>query len=182
MICKKCSQEIQDNATFCCHCGTRIEEATQEHPTLFCHSCGAKLSGDGKFCTQCGTPCSANLLQQKVVFPTQAATASSRSIKTILAYVFGVLCAALSLGVRLGMQEVIRVSSLWENTYYLGIDRDIRPLVLLIPGMFAFIISILIVSDKTSGKTKAIAFIVNSVFILLSILCIWYELPRDLFY
>ncbi|MBQ9794898.1 MAG: zinc ribbon domain-containing protein [Clostridia bacterium] len=181
MICKKCSQENQDNAIFCCHCGTRIEEEKQENCSRVCRACGEKLPENGNFCARCGTPCTTDIPRQNTNISATSAPSSGGSYKTGIAYFCGVLCMIISLCVRLGLQEVIKIRVSYDSKYYLGIDHDIRPLIFLIPGFFALVISLLIVSDKTAGKTKAIPFIINAVFLVISVLFIWYDIPHSIY-
>jgi ribosomal protein L40E len=49
MLCKNCNQEVADNATFCTHCGTKVEIAP-----FYCQKCGAMNDGNARFCIQCG--------------------------------------------------------------------------------------------------------------------------------
>ena len=53
VTCKKCGEEMPDEAKFCKNCGSELEQ-TQEANTKFCPHCGGELPGDDNFCPECG--------------------------------------------------------------------------------------------------------------------------------
>jgi DNA-directed RNA polymerase subunit RPC12/RpoP len=57
LSCPNCHASIAENATFCSHCGSKIEVADAE-PTstlqIQCPQCGAALPPNASFCTSCG--------------------------------------------------------------------------------------------------------------------------------
>jgi len=57
MYCKKCGNELRNNAKFCDKCGEKVVRE------IVCSKCGEKLREGARFCDQCGTPIceSANL-------------------------------------------------------------------------------------------------------------------------
>ena len=48
MKCEKCGKEIDDNAKFCCFCGSKVPDK------IFCPQCGQKLPAGAVFCSACG--------------------------------------------------------------------------------------------------------------------------------
>lgn len=51
MYCRKCSNKMTDDASFCAHCG-----APKDAPGAFCPHCGSENAADAAACTACGTP------------------------------------------------------------------------------------------------------------------------------
>ena len=49
--CPNCNKEVKENAKFCRHCGSKIE---QKPAFVFCDECGAKLEAGATFCDECG--------------------------------------------------------------------------------------------------------------------------------
>ena len=55
--CPYCHTEISQDAKFCPHCGSGVEEKLkeiQETLTTHCPNCGTKLQEEAKFCASCG--------------------------------------------------------------------------------------------------------------------------------
>lgn len=48
-VCPNCGEPLQEGASFCGKCGTRVDEER------YCTNCGAKIEWDAKFCSKCGT-------------------------------------------------------------------------------------------------------------------------------
>lgn len=178
MICKNCNNDIPEDSVFCPMCGAKTEELKDE----FCTACGNPLPQGARFCSHCGKDILASPISQFATLETEQSK-KSVSGKTVLAYFVGILGIVASLVARIGLSETIRISSLWENKYYVGISGDLKPIVSAIPVLAAMIVSVLLVSDKATPKQKkAVALIVNIVFVILSFLVIWYDLPKTLFY
>ncbi len=49
--CPNCNKEVKENAKFCRHCGSKIE---QKPAFVYCDECGAKLEAGATFCDDCG--------------------------------------------------------------------------------------------------------------------------------
>ena len=49
--CPNCNKEVKENAKFCRHCGSKIE---QKPAFVYCDECGAKLEAGATFCDECG--------------------------------------------------------------------------------------------------------------------------------
>lgn len=63
MQCPNCQMDLQDNSTFCIHCGSRfnnqpqsVEQSMQQSNQSFvkCSKCGATNSSGSQFCMNCG--------------------------------------------------------------------------------------------------------------------------------
>jgi len=56
--CPYCHTEISEDAKFCPHCGSNVEEKLQEIQekklTKHCSNCGIELHDEAKFCAKCG--------------------------------------------------------------------------------------------------------------------------------
>lgn len=59
IACKKCGSILDDDAQFCCQCGTEVT-------ALCCHSCGQVIPDDSSFCPICGTAVASVEKQQKI--------------------------------------------------------------------------------------------------------------------
>ena len=49
--CPNCNKEVKENAKFCRHCGSKIE---QKPAFIYCDECDAKLEAGATFCDDCG--------------------------------------------------------------------------------------------------------------------------------
>ena len=59
-----------------------------------------------------------------------------------------------------------------------GLDEEIKPFLTMIPVVAVIIVALMISSDKHATTEKKITtFIINSIFIVLSILFIWLDIP-----
>jgi len=55
--CPYCQTEISDDAKFCPHCGSDVEEKLKQEKDLLpkhCSNCGVELHEEAKFCAKCG--------------------------------------------------------------------------------------------------------------------------------
>jgi RNA polymerase subunit RPABC4/transcription elongation factor Spt4 len=60
MNCPFCHELIDNDASFCPHCGSNIQQKLEQSKkdgkdTRFCTKCGTELPIDAKFCAKCGT-------------------------------------------------------------------------------------------------------------------------------
>ena len=183
MVCPKCKLTIAEQSAFCPNCGENLT-ANAEQNNKFCSACGEKIQEDNKFCAKCGTrvgtatqPNTYTVTQPNTYTNSYADTSSSSKITG--SYFVSVISAIISLIIRIATQEqFISWSNLMENRKLLGIDSDLKPFISVIPALAAIIVSLLLASDKnTSTQKKTTALIVNVVFIALSILFIWFDIP-----
>lgn len=151
---------------------------------MFCLKCGKKINNEAVFCENCGCKikkedvegidndeiCSIQINQKQ----------KPRSKKS---YIASVISAIISLIIRLSMQDnYIYYDNLLDNTEVLGIHRDYKSALILIPGVAAIIVSLVISADKITDKQeKKRILIVNAVYILLSIIFIWLDIPSEIF-
>lgn len=179
MICPKCNLTISDNAIFCSRCGEKLAEKTEES-IKFCLSCGEAIKEGNKFCAKCGT--SVGSVMQTNVSSSYNGN-NSTSGKSKGSYFVSVISAIISFIIRLIAQDTFYSwSNLLDNRKVVGIDSDIKPFLTAIPIIAAIIVSLLIVSDKnTPSQKKATTFIVNAIFIALSVLFIWFDIPYAIF-
>ena len=163
----------------------------------YCTKCGASMEDEANFCPTCGhpsttptptfvsstTPTSTSTQTPPVSAPSPASTSDanapttySSGSKTTASYFFSILGAVVSFLVRLNVGGTYWSFSSFDSFH--GIDADMKPLYSLIPLAAAILVSLLIVSDRHSDShRKAVAFIVNIIFIVIAILCIWVDIP-----
>lgn len=184
MTCPKCKATISNESAFCPCCGENLA-AKSNTDNKFCSSCGTELKEDHKFCPKCGaatkkdTQANTNTnIKPNVTY--RADNSSSKKIRW--SYDTSIVSAIISLIIRLKTQEIYySYENLLKNKKVLGIDEDTKPFLTVIPIIAAIITSLLIVSDKTtSSQKKTTAFIINAVFIALSILFIWFDIPYSI--
>lgn len=155
---------------------------------MFCRACGKEVDADAKFCHSCGC-CQA----MQPVISHVAAPMNCTSTDQILdasvggknigkSYLFSIVSAIVCFLIRIIAQDTYYSwENLMENRKVVGLDEDIKPVLTAIPAIAGIILSLLIVSDKLrDSQKKMIAFIVNAVFIVLSVLFIWYDIPYDI--
>lgn len=179
MVCKNCMGQIDEGAKFCPKCGEKVPEVNKN-----CKQCGAPIEADSKFCQKCGmrtwNPVSDT--QQTVTAQKVSTRGDYTGSKTVGAYVVSVISAAISIVIRLALQAThYSYENLLNNRKVVGLDSDAKPFFTIIPVVAAIIVSLLIVSDQDTGtKKKQVAFIVNAVFIALSLLFIWFDIPYQI--
>lgn len=79
--CAKCGKRLEECATFCIYCGTRVVETVierKENSEKKCVSCGKEMRNDAKFCIHCGTAvvekAVAEIIIEPIVEPTVSPT------------------------------------------------------------------------------------------------------------
>lgn len=179
MICPKCKSTILEKAAFCPNCGEKLTENTEQNKK-FCPSCGGEAKESDIYCAKCGARI-AVVTQLNPYTASYSNTSSSGKITG--SYYVSVISAMISLIIRsLTQQELYTRGSWLDGRMLLGIDDDLKPFFSAIPAIAAIIVSLLIVSDNnTSSQKKATAFIINIVFIALAVLCIWFDVPYDIY-
>lgn len=182
MNCKECGAQLAEDAKFCVCCGTKVDT-----PTV-CKHCGAKIEGGNKFCAKCGlrtwllvSTGQPNTTQQSGG-NNQGNTIECYGSKAIAAYWISIVGAIVSLGIRFALQETYYSwSNLLDNRKVVGLDEDIKPFLTGIPIVVAIIVSLLLAKDTISSRQKKlVALIVNTVFISLSLLFIWFDIPYNI--
>ena len=173
MICKHCNSKIPEESIFCPICGSRIETQTQNPPQTYCSFCRKPFKPDAEECEYCGNTKRITLGQKKAEEP---------SGKIASAYFINILATIFILIVRFSIQVTVKIGSLLQNRYYLGIDPDVKPLVTGVPVIVAVIVAILLAKDRAAPKEKkTVAIIINTLIIVLSLFIIWFDIPKALF-
>lgn len=182
MECRNCGANMAEDAKFCVQCGTKVSTA------LVCKHCGVQIEKTDKFCPQCGlrtwtesAPGEKAIVQQ--VTPVEDQDGLYTGSKTIGAYWTTAIGAIVTFFLRLVLQDEYHTwSNLLDGRYIIGLAEEIKPFVTIIPILVTIIASLLLTTDTdTSKQRKKVAFIWNAVLIALSVLFIWFDLPRDLF-
>ena len=178
MICSKCQATIVENASYCPNCGETLTVQAEQNGK-FCPSCGGEIKEGNMFCAKCGAR---TVSVTKADTYTTPYTNTSSSGKIAGSYFVSVISAIISFVIRIEKQEkFISWDNLLDNRKLVGIDSDLKPFLSVIPAIAAIIVSLLIASDKdASSQKKTIAVIVNIVFIILSILFIWFDIPQEI--
>ncbi len=95
-----------------------------------------------------------------------------------------IINAIICFFIRIAIQERYYLSRrLLRGQYVMGIfDDNTKTFLTFIPVVAAVIVSLMLVSDKkVSLQEKLKALIINLVFIALSILFVWFDIPYDIF-
>ena len=141
----------------------------------FCRECGAALEEDALFCSACGCKL------ESTEISTPRTETQGGGVPLGLSYLFSVLGTIIAAAVRASQQaEYWYYVNIVDNEKVLGIAREDKPKYMLIPLM-SFILSTLMVLLNRSKRTqsKLTAFFINCIFVLASVLVIWYEVRRD---
>ena len=179
MLCPKCKSTILEKVDFCPYCGENLT-ALPAQDKKFCSSCGGEIKEGNLYCAKCGAR---TVAVTQTNTSTTPATYTSSSDKITGSYLTSVISAIISFVIRLITQDTFYSwDNLWENRKVLGIDSDLKPYLSAIPAIAAIIVSLLIASDTdVPTHKKTTAFIVNIVFIVLSVLFIWFDIPSEIF-
>ena len=146
----------------------------------YCSNCGKELDDGVKFCPGCGLSVEGTPNIAVEAENTQAETVSDGRYRR--SYIVSVITAIITFFIRVGGQDTyIYWDNLLDNRKVLGLSEDSKPFITLIPVAATIIVSLLIVSDKqTDAQRKRKAFIINAIFILLSLLFIWMDIPSKI--
>ena len=161
-FCSKCGKEVKEEANFCEHCGNALNDALETEKT--------EMAED--------PPSTSN--PECVMRPQSAAGKEGGAKKS---YIATVLSAIITFIIRIAVQEdQIYHINIVDNRYVIGIDQDLKGLFTLIPGIALIIAALVVSSDrKTDSQKKLSVFVVNLVYIALSALFIWLDIPQELF-
>lgn len=109
MVCPKCGAPLEDGATFCGNCGTKVEgggaqpvsQQNSDQGSVFCPNCGKRLSAGDVFCDECGFNLAAGTAGNagaKGIKGLIASVKASKKLKIIiLACVAGVLVVGIGI-------------------------------------------------------------------------------------
>ena len=161
----------------------------------FCSNCGKQVNEDANFCAQCGYALNSDDDAEEVekeaesvstsdaegVAQSQSADENIGNAKK--SYIATVLSAIITFFIRIGVQEEqVLYMNILENRYVIGIDRDLKGMFSLIPAVALLIAALVVSSDrKTDTQKKISIFVVNLVYIALSALFIWFDIPQEIF-
>ncbi len=151
---------------------------------MFCSKCGKEINDEAMFCEKCGCQIGREGVEE-IDNEELAISDTNKAYKPCLkkSYIASVISAFISLIIRISMQsEYIYYDNLLDNTKVFGIHRDYKASLTLIPGIAAIIVSLVISADKLADKQeKRRVLIVNAVYVLLSIIFIWLDIPSAIF-
>lgn len=178
MICPKCQTTVEENAAYCSNCGESLAVQAEQN-SKFCTSCGGEIKVGNVFCAKCGARTTSVTKADTYATPY---TNTSSSSKIAGSYFVSIISAIISFVIRIEKQEkFVSWDNLLDNRKLIGIDSDLKPFLSVIPAIAAIIVSLLIASDKNAtSQKKTIAVIVNIVFIILSVLFIWFDIPQKI--
>ena len=161
-FCSKCGKEVKEEANFCEHCGNALKDASATEKNETADETGANSN------PECATT-------------SQSAADNRGNAKK--SYIATVLSAIITFFIRIGVQEEqVLYMNILENRYVIGIDQDLKGLFTLIPGIALIIAALVVSSDrKTETQKKISIFVVNLVYIALSALFIWFDIPQEIF-
>ncbi len=147
----------------------------------YCPKCGKEIIEGGKFCFYCGYSFQSNTVPATRSEITNGDIRSLGGGKIKTSYLISFIITWITFVIRISLQEEFKYwKSVLERAAYIGLDDSIKPGLSFIPLAMVFISTLLIISDKTkSTKTKAIAFVVNAVFVIIAVACIWYNIPTE---
>lgn len=177
MICPKCNTTITDNSVFCSNCGENLKK--EENRTIYCSACGERIKEENKFCAKCGTKVG---VETQPSINTTLNTEKLSSEKITGSYFVSIISAIVSFIIRIANQDTYySVINFVDNRKVVGLDSEIKPFITIIPIIAIIVLSLLIVSDKkTTTQKKTTAFIINAIFIALSFLFIWFDIPYSI--
>lgn len=167
------SKFIGENTIFCTNCGKQMNPNSK-----FCNFCGHKLDDTETVVAQVPTHSVTPAYSVSPVY--SVSPAAGRRISK--SYVVSIIGAIVSFIIRIAGQDTFYTANdFFRNKKFVGLDADVKPLLTLIPALVGIIVSLLIVSDEArDARRKGIAFFVNAIFVILSLLCIWYDLPSEI--
>lgn len=148
----------------------------------YCSKCGKEIIEEALFCQWCAAPIKEETINQEENLPQEKSAEDSQKGNAKASYFFTVISAIVTFFIRIAIQDdYIYYDNILDNKRVLGIDRDMKPIFSLIPGIALIIASLIITSDKITDKQKKLnIFVVNIVYIALSVLFIWLDIPSDI--
>ena len=161
-FCSKCGKEVKEEANFCEHCGNALNDASTTEKT-----------------ETADEPLSAS--NPESITTSKGVTGKEGGAKK--SYIATVLSAIITFIIRISIQaEQIYYVNIINNRYVIGIDQDLKGVFTLIPAIALIIAALVVSSDrKTDSQKKLSIFVVNLVYIALSALFIWFDIPQELF-
>lgn len=182
MNCKNCNRPLSDESRFCPECGCAVE---QEKPK--CQNCQADLRPGAAYCAVCGWKVPG--VSPRNIVPTNSESQNPGEAKPKAfgkaknSYIASVLSAILTLLIRIqGQTEQKLYVSSFNFRWALGLDADWKPFYSLIPIAAGIIAALIVTSDKkATTQKKTTILLINAIFIVLSFVFIWFDIPRDLF-
>lgn len=144
---------------------------------MYCSNCGKELRNDALSCEKCGCLTQRGAPAYSPKSPSVYAKGNAKK-----SYIASVISAIATFIIRLTIQEHwIYYENILENKEVLGIDRDLKPLFTAIPGIALIIAALVITSDKITDSQKKISiFVINAIWLLLSVLFIWFDIPSEI--
>ncbi len=177
MNCKNCNYTLPENGVlFCPKCGVRVEQQEM----FVCKACGKSADAQDRFCAFCGGEIKSTADKGNSVESNGQTTGKSRVGKS---YIFTVLSAIITFLIRVSAQTEQKVyMSSFNFRWAIGLDADLKPFYSLIPVVAGIIAAIIVSSDKnTPNQKKVTVLLVNAIFLILSFVFIWFDLPQNLF-
>lgn len=161
-FCSKCGKEVKMEANFCEHCGNALNDAPATEETEMVEE---YISASNPECV------------------TISKSAISNEGNAKKSYIATVLSAIITFIIRIAIQEdQVRYINIINNRYVIGIDQDLKGVFTLIPAIALIIAALVVSSDrKTDSQKKLSIFVVNLVYIALSAIFIWFDIPQELF-
>lgn len=177
MNCKNCNYTLPENGVlFCPKCGVRVEQQEM----FVCKACGKSADAQDRFCAFCGGEIKLAAEKENSMERNGEAKGKGRVGKS---YIFTVLSAIITFLIRVSAQteQKLYISS-FNFHWAIGLDPGLKPFCSLIPVVAGIIAAIIVSSDKnTPNQKKVTVLLVNAIFLVLSFVFIWFDLPRDLF-
>ncbi len=116
MVCPKCGEQLEDGASFCDNCGTKLNE------TIFCPDCGKETSTQFEFCEDCGA-----VLKEEAPATDKPEKQPSKSEKQPpkKAFLYGGIGTALVVVIILITSMIAAKSNKSANTVFYIKDKEI---------------------------------------------------------